>query len=98
MVELSKMCLYHYDDIYITVELMPLLESNGYKGTVEFSVICPVCKEPHPIKCSLKGLKDYYNGEYIQVALHELDADMREMLISGVCPDCWLNMFGEDDE
>lgn len=34
---------------------------------------------------------------YIQVAMPELSADDREVLISGTCPECWERVFGGDE-
>jgi hypothetical protein len=36
-------------------------------------------------------------GENIQDALPELDADQRELLISGTHAQCWEKMWGPDD-
>jgi hypothetical protein len=33
-----------------------------------------------------------------QNAFPHLDAADRELLISGTCGKCWIDMFGEDDE
>ena len=60
---------------------------------------CPFCGEEHEV---LVNEADYYawqDGELAQNAFPYLSADEREMLISGICPDCWDGMFGgEDDE
>jgi hypothetical protein len=37
-------------------------------------------------------------GELIQVAMPNLDAEEREMLISGICPTCWEDMFDDEDK
>ena len=38
------------------------------------------------------------NGQSIQDIIPELSPDYREMLISGICPTCWDNMFGFEPE
>ena len=37
-------------------------------------------------------------GELIQDALWYIPADKREMLLSGVCGDCWNKLFMEDEQ
>ena len=38
-------------------------------------------------------------GENIQIAFPDLTADQREILISGICPECWDKIFPpEEDE
>ena len=37
-------------------------------------------------------------GENIQDALPELDADQRELLMTGTHAHCWEKMWGDDDE
>ena len=37
-------------------------------------------------------------GEHIQRVLPHFSAEDREMLISGTCPDCWEEMFAEDED
>ena len=46
---------------------------------------------------------DWKDGAFVQDAFPYLSAEVREMLISGICPSCWNNMFGggfidEDEE
>lgn len=35
------------------------------------------------------------NGEYIHRLFPNLNAEMREMIITGTHPECWNKMFGE---
>lgn len=37
-------------------------------------------------------------GENIQDALPQLDADQRELLMSGTHPQCWVRMFGPEED
>ena len=37
-------------------------------------------------------------GEHIRDALPDLDADQRELLLSGTHAHCWQAMFGGDDD
>lgn len=41
-------------------------------------------------------IEDWQNGEYIQLAFPQLNADQREFLISGMLPGEWNGLFGEE--
>ena len=64
---------------------------------ISIAVECPFCGCVNFINVPFEGYNAWKNGELIQNAMPELSADEREMLISGICPDCWDNMFGEED-
>lgn len=72
------------------------------KGTVE--VTCPVCRNAKQIEVGEAGLKRLKNGDMlIQRAIPHVPPELREMLISGTCPDCFKAMFAafedfEDDD
>jgi hypothetical protein len=71
---------------------------KGENMTATIFVKCPHCHEMNEVAASVDGFRRWQEGEYIQDALPELSCDEREMLISGICPDCWVEIFGEDDE
>ena len=50
---------------------------------------CIFCHKIVQFIAPLQGLKDWANGKVCQEALPELTADQREMLISGICGQCW---------
>ena len=54
---------------------------------------CPWCGEEHEVEVPFEGYLAWQNGELIQVAMPQLSADEREMLISGICPSCWEKAF-----
>lgn len=61
--------------------------------------ICPRCRKVHPILVNIEDYLDWHAGMRLtQEAFPYLNADEREMLISGTCPTCWDEMFGIDDE
>lgn len=35
---------------------------------------------------------------HIQDALSDIPADQREMFISGVCGECWVELFGDEED
>lgn len=63
---------------------------------------CPFCKNEHPVHLTREqGLRygDFRQGKgNIQDLLPELSEDDRERLITGICPECYASMEGEDGE
>lgn len=45
-----------------------------------------------------RGMKSYKAGAYIQDAFPSLSADQREMLKTGIHPECWKEIFPDEDE
>ena len=66
------------------------------KNFHEITVVtyCPFCGKGHEIEVNEMDYLDWKDGELAQVAFPYLEADEREMLISGICPKCWDEMFG----
>jgi len=58
---------------------------------------CPFCGCVNFINVSDNEYREWQNGELVQKAFPKLSAGEREMLISGICPDCWDNMFREEE-
>lgn len=58
---------------------------------------CPNCGKVHIFKVSDEQYRKYINGEsYIQNIFSELTPGEREMLITGICPECWNKIFKEE--
>lgn len=62
------------------------------------AVPCRWCGSVTELEPSVEGFMAWQNGELIQRAMPELDADERELLISGTCPKCWDEMFPPDSD
>ena len=67
--------------------------------TIIIETRCPFCGKTQEIEV------DYFDfwmwseqGMCAQDAFPYLTVNEREALISGICPKCWDDMFGEDDE
>ena len=58
---------------------------------------CPYCERIQKVAVPESGFKAWKSGTRIQDALPGLTADEREILLSGVCPKCWDEVFGEVD-
>ena len=53
------------------------------------------CRKFHLVEVDLEQLEAWQNGELIQNAMPDLTFTEREQLISGLCPKCQAEMFGE---
>lgn len=62
------------------------------------SLHCPNCGEQETILITEEEYSNLKNGELIQVALSRFPEDIRERFISGFCPKCWKNIFGNSEE
>ena len=59
---------------------------------------CPHCHKIQVVHVDDNQYNDWLAGKNIQRAFPNLSADQREILMSGICPECWEEIFGEDDE
>lgn len=59
--------------------------------------VCPFCGHAHEVAVNEADFWDWQDGELAQNAFPYLSADDREILISGICPKCWDEMFGGDE-
>ena len=64
---------------------------------VTVSTVCPYCGQEHNIKCNVRGLIKWRMGDYIQNALPDLTPAEREMLMTGICDECWNKYLTNDD-
>ena len=66
--------------------------------TVKLEQVCPYCQEPQSVVVSADGLRRWREGELIQRALPELSADERELLLTGICAECWEQVVAPGDD
>lgn len=61
---------------------------------------CPFCGRGHEVEVNESDYWDWDDGVHVQDAFPYLSAGEREMLVSGICPNCWDKTFGqaEDEE
>lgn len=64
---------------------------------IELRTQCIECKEIIKTEVNVGDYHDWVNGKYIQDAFPYLTASQRELLISGVCGECFTRMFGEGE-
>lgn len=56
---------------------------------------CPLCQKTNEIEVNMHDYLAWQNGLVIQSAMPYLSASEREMLITGICDDCWKESFGD---
>ena len=59
---------------------------------------CISCKKEYKIEVNTSDLYSYMNGKLVQNAFPYLSAGERELLVSGVCDKCFIDMFKDDNE
>lgn len=60
--------------------------------------VCPICSQSSVVLVEIESYVAWRRGSLIQVAMPYLSANERESLMTGICSDCWDDMFSEDDE
>lgn len=59
---------------------------------------CPICGGLNEIAVNEDDYWDWQDGALVQETFTYLNADEREMLISGICGKCWKKMFDGEEE
>lgn len=77
-------------------------EEHGEKVDVRYNrhevcvvTACPFCGHANEVEVNEADYLDWQDGKLAQDAFPYLSTDEREMLISGICHQCWNKMFGE---
>lgn len=65
--------------------------------TITIATYCPICHTSHDVEVPMDGFFKWQDGACVQDAFPSLSAEEREMLISGICPECWNFMFGKEE-
>ena len=60
--------------------------------------VCPKCGKLQVIEVNDSQYNDWMAGKNIQIAFPDLTADQREILMSGICTECWDKIFPPEDE
>lgn len=64
------------------------------KNLEVYRVECIKCGFAHHMRIDPADVRDWQEGKLIQHAMPYLSAGERELLISGICEDCFDEMFG----
>ena len=59
---------------------------------------CPHCHKLQIINVDDNQYNDWLAGKNIQRAFPDLSPNQREILMSGICPECWEEIFPDEDE
>lgn len=59
---------------------------------------CPHCGKLQTLEVNEVQFSDWLAGKNTQIAFPDLSADQREILMSGICPECWEDIFQDEDE
>ena len=62
---------------------------------IELFILCPFCGKQHSVIVPESEYNAYKNGKLAQDAFVSLNATQREQIISGICPECQKDIFGE---
>jgi hypothetical protein len=63
------------------------------------TVQCGICEQFIAVSCTNEQYARWKNHEgLIQDIMPDVPRELRELLISGTCPACFDEMFGEDDD
>lgn len=69
-----------------------------FEDSVLVGKVCPICHELHQVEVSEADYNTWSDGTLVQDAFPYLSAEEREILVSGICPDCWDSMFSDEEE
>ena len=69
---------------------------DKFEDAIKVGRECPFCGKYHEVVVSESDYCAWQGGERIQNAMPYLSANEREILMTGICSDCWAGMFGEE--
>ena len=73
-----------------------IIKDNGKTLTLE--VVCVSCGEPKQFEVDAYGYSRRLEGELIHKCFPTMDPATRELMISGICGECWDEMFKEEPD
>ena len=78
---------------------MAIIVDNIRNINIKVPVNCIYCKEQYIFEVNLDKFRAYiYGALKAQNAFDNLKPEEREMFISGTCPNCWNEIFKNDDD
>jgi phage FluMu protein Com len=54
---------------------------------------CPICGKMNEFHCLESEYQKWLDGELVQKCFPNATPDERELMITGICPECWDNMM-----
>jgi len=67
-------------------------------STMTIEKQCVVCGEMKSVHCTEEQFWAWQNGALIQNAMPDTPKEERELLMSGICGECWQKEFHDEDE
>jgi hypothetical protein len=64
------------------------------KTEVKITTACPFCGRITTLSIPVDDCIAWQNGSLVQNAFPDLSAEDREVLLSGICWNCQINIFG----
>lgn len=65
---------------------------------ITLEVECKYCNKIHKMPVFKKDLEEYNKGEkLVQECFPYISPEYRELLISGMCPECWDKLYEENE-
>lgn len=61
---------------------------------INLEIVCPFCGNSFVLSVDEDDYLAWRGGMLVQDAFPYLSAEERELLISGICPECWEKTFG----
>lgn len=69
----------------------------NFKDVEYYRNECYYCHEQNVIIVNINDLTFWQSGEFIQDAFPYLNVNQRELIKTGIHPECWDKMFGNED-
>lgn len=67
-----------------------------YEGLVVVNTICPECGRRHYLGMTVDDFRDYAADCLVDEVFPDEPTDVRELLITGTCPECWDKLFPKE--
>lgn len=68
------------------------------EGLVVLTPICPECGKQHFLGMTMDDFRAYAAERMADEVFPDEPPEIRELLISGTCPECWNKMFPPEEE
>lgn len=79
----------------MSITKLEKIEEGKYSLT---SLPCPTCKQTLSLEVSSYAVFQLNQGAGATTVLPDVSVDVRERFMSGFCPPCWTEMFGDEEE
>lgn len=74
-----------------------LFSDSAHYEAAGLHITCSVCQVKHVLDVSPEQYEEYKKTKSVVRTFKNLSAGERELIISGICGDCFDKLFGEDE-